>query len=184
MKKILWFILGGLITIVLYLIGIGIYTRVSDDPIIFFASLIIAIIIVIIVCMLMRKVTKQLFDAFTIFVMGIVYCMGIVILAVFGPTFIDRSISYHIAFYATEEDIVYVEDIEEAFSKDIFDKRMHDAVATGFLTLNKDGSMSPTFKAKAMYYILEPLGKLTGSIDTYYDMKAEIQNGLISEKEN
>lgn len=184
MKKILLFILGGVLAVSLYLFGIGIYTRVSLNPIIFFASLIIAVVVVLIICLVIDKITKKLFDGFTIFVIGVVYYLGIVIIAVFGPTFIDRSISYHIAFYAAEEEIVYVEDIEEEFSTDIFDKRIHDAVTTGFLTMNEDGSMSPTFKAKAIYYILKPLGNLTGSMDTYYNMREEIQNNADHKGEN
>ena len=173
--KTVWFILGGIASFVLYLLGIGIYTRVSKDPIIFFASMIMGIIAVAVVCFGIGMLKKKLFDRFTILMMSLVYFLGIVVLAVFGPTFIDRSISYHLAFYAVEENVVYVDAIEEEFSSAIFEKRVHDAVETGFLTLNDDGSMSPTLKAKLMYYVLRPLGELTGSMDTYYAMKEEVQ---------
>lgn len=162
--------------IICYLALIGIYTRVSTDPIIFFASLVIAIVVVVAICLLIKRITERLFDKFTIFVIGIVYCLGLIILSVFGPTFIDRSISYHIAFYAAEENVVYIEDIEKEFSTDIFNKRIHDAITTGFLVRNQNGSLSPTLKAKILYHIMKPLGELTNSLDTYYDMKEEIRS--------
>ncbi len=176
MKKAGGFVLGGIAVIVLYCLGIGIYTRVSEDPIVFFASLVIGLIVAAAVCLLLAKVTRGLYDRFTVFVMGVVYLFGVIGLSVFGPTFIDRSISYHIAFYAVEEGKVNVDDIEEAFSRSIFEKRIHDATETGFLTVNDDGSLSPSFKAKLMYYTLKPLGDLTGSMETYNEMKEEIQN--------
>ncbi|MDE6887363.1 MAG: hypothetical protein K2P45_01750, partial [Eubacterium sp.] len=71
-----------------------------------------------------------MFDHFTVAVIGMVYFMGIILLAVFGPTFIDRSISYHIAFYAADTGEVDVEDIRDKFSAEIFDKRIHDAVVS------------------------------------------------------
>ena len=65
--------------------------------------------------------------------------------------------------------------IEKEFSKDIFDKRIHDAVSTGFLKQNKNGSVSPTIKSKIMYVILKPIGELTNSMDTYYEMKKKVE---------
>lgn len=40
-KKLLQLICGGIIAVLLYLVLIGVYTRLSKDPIIFIASLII-----------------------------------------------------------------------------------------------------------------------------------------------
>lgn len=133
------------------------------------------------ICLLFGRLAKDFFDKFTIFVIGLVYYLGLIIFAVFGPTFIDRSISYHLAFYAAEEGEVYIENIEQVFSRDIFEKRMHDAVETGFLEQNQDGSMSPTFKSKIMYDILKPIGEWTGTLDTYYKMKEEVANHAVQE---
>lgn len=98
-----------------------------------------------------------------------------VILAVFGPTFIDRSISYHIAFYASDMGEVNIRDIEDEFSSAIFDKRIHDAVETGFITQEGD-IFRPTAKAKIMTAILKPIGEITGSLETYNQMKESVQN--------
>lgn len=170
-KRIIWFILGGLVCIVLYLLGVGIYTRISSDPIIFIASLFLAVGIPIAECFVLKFLKRDLFDGFTLGVICLVYAMGILVLSVFGPTFIDRSISYHIAFYAAEEGAVQISDIEEAYSKEIFDKRIHDAVVAGFVTQNEDGSLSPTLKAKVFYAVMAPIGKITNSMDSYYSLK-------------
>ena len=63
----------------------------------------IGIIVVTVACLFIMKTAKGIYDKFTVFVTGIVYLLGVISISVFGPTFIDRSISYHIAFYAVEE---------------------------------------------------------------------------------
>lgn len=175
MKKLIYFVIGGVSSVILFFLGIGIYTRISSNPIIFFASLVLGIISTVLSCFIIQKFSKKLFEKFTLFVIAIVYYLGIIILSVFGPTFIDRSISYHIAFYAAEKGEFYIQNIEKEFSKDIFDKRIHDAVSTGFLKQNKNGSVSPTIKSKIMYVILKPIGELTNSMDTYYEMKKKVE---------
>ncbi|MGN1167355.1 MAG: hypothetical protein ACI4S2_13115 [Lachnospiraceae bacterium] len=162
---------GGGLDVALYLALIGLYTRLSSDPIIFFASISIAAIATIIICVTLHRLLKGEWDAFTTTIVGFAYFLGIIIIAVFGPTFIDRSISYHIAFYAVEEENIDVDEMREVFSEEIFDKRIHDAITTGFVTENENGTLSPTGKAKIMYYVLKPIGNLTNSFDTYENMK-------------
>lgn len=175
-SNVLLFLLGGVLDVAAYLCAIGIYTRVSKDPIIFFASIVIAIVTTIIICTVLYKFIRVNWDIFTTSMVGIVYFLGIMIIAIFGPTFIDRSISYHIAFYAVEEKNVNVEEMRKVFSEEIFEKRIHDAVATGFVNENQDKSLSPTIKAKIMYHVLEPIGELTDSLGTYESMKEKMSD--------
>lgn len=168
---------GGVIDVVIYLTLIGLYTRINSDPIIFFASIAIAAVTTIIICLVLHKFLKGKWDSFTTTIVGLVYFLGILIIAIFGPVFIDRSISYHILFYAVEEENIDVGEMREVFSEDIFDKRMHDAITTGFVTENEDGTLSPTGKAKFIYYILKPIGYLTDSFDTYENMKEMLDYG-------
>lgn len=181
LKKFGVFAAGGVISLVLYLIMIGIYTRVSEDPIIFFASVVIAVIVSAAVWLILAKFSgpwsvKKYFDGFTLTVMSLFYCLAVIVVAVFGPTFIDRSISYHIAFYAAEEGSIKIEDIRDEFSTEIFDKRIHDASVTGFIELQSDGSYTPTWKAKFITAVLKPLGELTESNETYEQMKRKVEN--------
>ncbi len=166
-RKIKLFAWGGVLAVVCYLCLIGIYTRLSSDPIIFFASVVIAVLAAFLCCIFLIKKGGGMFDHFTVAVIGMVYFMGIILLAVFGPTFIDRSISYHIAFYAADTGEVDVEDIRDKFSAEIFDKRIHDAVVSGALKTEND-KLVPTWKAKCLAVILKPLGEITGSLDTYH----------------
>lgn len=160
--------------VICYLCFIGIYTRTVSDPIIFFASVIIAALVTLICCLFLCWKGKGLLDHFMVAMMGMVYFMGVVMLAVFGPTFIDRSISYHIAFYAADMGKVDIETIRDSFSDEIFDKRIHDAVAAGVIK-EDNGELVPTIKAEMITAVLKPLGKLTGSLDTYDGMKEEVK---------
>lgn len=168
-RKIFVFIRGGLISILLYFVLIGIYTRCSDDPIIFFASLFIAVIVIIINGFLLRR--SGLFDAFTLSMICLVYFMGLIVLTTYGPTFIDRSISYHIAFYAADEEKIDIDEMRESFSEEIFDKRIHDAVETGFIEEGTDGYYTPTWKSKVITGLLKPIGRMTGSLHTYEELR-------------
>lgn len=173
-RKIVIFIRGGVLSILLYLVLIGVYTRCSEDPIIFFASLVIAMVVIGINGFLLRR--SGLFDSFTLCMICFVYFMGLVVLTTYGPTFIDRSISYHIAFYATDEEKVDIDEMREEFSEKIFDKRIHDAVETGFIEKGTDGYYTPTWKAKVMTSILKPIGKATGSLQTYEELREVLKN--------
>lgn len=164
--------MGGGISVFLYLLCIGVYTRISKDPIIFFASLCIAIGTVVIVGLMLWK--SRLFDYFTLTMIGFVYLMGIIILTTFGPTFIDRSISYHIAFYAVDQKEVDINEIRQEFSEEIFNKRIHDAIETGFIEESDDDYFTPTFKAKFMTAVLKPIGRLTNSLNTYEALKEKL----------
>lgn len=173
MRKIFVFIRGGVISILLYFILIGIYTRCSDDPIIFFASLVIALVVIAVNGLLLWR--SGLFDSFTLSMICLVYFMGLIVLTTYGPTFIDRSISYHIAFYATDEEKIDIDEMRECFSEDIFDKRIHDAVETGFIKEGADGYYTPTWKSKVVTGILKPIGRITGSLQTYEELREALE---------
>ena len=158
-QKIGIFILVGGISAGLYFLLIGIYTRISADPIIFFASLFIAVIVIGISGIILWK--TGLFDPFTLSMVSLVYLMGIIMLTVFGPTFIDRSISYHIAFYAVDEQKVDIDEMRQAFSQEIF-------------IVEKEGVYEPTWKAELMTFFLKPIGEMTGSLDTYKELKEQL----------
>lgn len=177
-KKLLQLICGGILAVFFYLVLIGVYTRLSKDPIIFIASL----IIVPVSAISSALSAEQLFgggvhsfdNRFCIFLTVLVYLFGLILLSVFGPTFIDRSISYHIAFYAVDEGEIDIGEMEEVFSKEIFEKRIHDAIVSRFIVETGDGKYAPTWKAQLMTAVLKPLGELTGSLGTYSNMVDEI----------
>lgn len=136
----------------------------------------IGIIVSIILCVIFYK--YKIYETFTIILIGINYFFIIFIFSVFGPVFIDRSISYHIAFYAVEKENIEIKKIEKSFGKDIFDKRISDAIRTGFIVENKQNKYHPSKKAKIMYNIMYPIGKMTNSLTTYENMKNKIMDDI------
>lgn len=170
------FCVGGLVCLAAYCILISLYNRLSKDPIIFFASLIISLFVTIGVCFAIFRLTKKSFCGALLFLLGLSYFLALILVSVFGPTFIDRSISYHIAFYAAEEGVVKPEELQETFSNDIFNKRIHDALVSDILKEDEDGSLIPTTKCKLLYCIMRPIGELTNSMGNYYEMKGLVNN--------
>lgn len=171
-KKLIVFIGIIIASIVGYLICISIYTRLTKYPI-FFGSCLIALVVPMVLIIILKK-CLNIYEKFTIFPIYISCVSVILIFAVFGPVFIDRSISYHIAFYAAEEGKVNIEDIKDEFSNEIFRKRIDDAQVAGVITLQDDGTFKPTIKAKIIRGILYPIGEITNSLDTYKLMKSEV----------
>ena len=99
-------------------------------------------------------------------------CLFLILFAVFGPVFIDRSISYHIAFIAAQEEHIYPHALEEKWKTMMMDKRMEDALSAGMLQKSPNGLYRGTGKAKRFTAFMMLLGKATRSLDTYEKMKA------------
>ena len=172
-KQYIFFIIGGLLSVILYIICISIYIRLANIPIIFFASIIISIIVSLLTTFIIN--IKKIYEKFTIVLVNIIYFLILIIISVFGPVFIERSISYHIAFLAAENTYISREDVENEFVKEIFDKRMYDATIAGFLTKEENGTYKSTMKSKIFYSVLYPLGEITGSLETYKRLKKQIK---------
>lgn len=168
--------IGVIACLFLYLIGIRIYVRMSADPIIFIASVAMAAVIPCVVFFAGWKFWKRYFDMMHVFFMYVAAVMMTVLLAVFGPVFIDRSISYHIAFYAAEQGEVDMDAVRDEFSAEIFNKRMHDAQAVGVIEMKDGNTFVPTAKAEFIWWILGGMGKWSDTLDTYNDMKEKIQD--------
>lgn len=168
--KVLLFVGQLISTLLLYVLGIWLYTTLSAKPIIFFASCYLALVLAVATGWLILVLFRKIVDVFTVTLMSLCCAMIIILFAVFGPVFIDRSISYHIVFYATEHGTIRIDQMEQAFSHAIFSKRIDDAQAAGFITPNADGSFAPTMKAKLFTAIMVPLGKISHSLENYKSM--------------
>lgn len=114
-------------------------------------------------------------DSFIVTMIGLVYFFGVLIIAIFGPTFIDRSVSYHMAFLVTDRGEIDIREMEEKFSNSIYEKRINDAIKTGFIIEIENGKYAPTEKSKLMTFIFKPLGELTKSLDTYNNLVGDIE---------
>ena len=105
--------------------------------------------------------------------LAIVACQLIIFCAnIFGPVFIDRSISYHLVFYAVKHGKLDPKDFERRLSGYVFSKRVEDALFAGLLE-SRDGEVHPTDKAERFEWIFQTLGEMTGSLDNYQEMIKE-----------
>lgn len=159
-----------IIALLLYLLGIVLYVNVSAKPIIFFASVYLAVIIAGALGGLILVLFRKIFDIFSVTVMSLCCAMIIIVFAIFGPVFIDRSISYHLVFYATEHGFVEIDQLEQTFSHATFNKRIEEAQAAGFIVPDDDGRFIPTPKAKLFSAIMKLLGELSHSLENYQEM--------------
>lgn len=165
-----------IINLLLYIVLIGVYARLSDAPMFFPASCVLAIALPLFDFLFLKKIIKENFDGFMIFLMSFCVSLSIIVFAVFAPTFFDRSISYHMAFYATEAGSLKKSEIETIYAKRIFEKRFSDAERSGFITSDDGENFYPTTKAKIFTAISLCLGKATNSLQEYEDMKKELQS--------
>jgi len=87
--------------------------------------------------------------------------------AIFGPIFIDRSISYHLVMLAADNNKVEQKKIKEVMYEQMFQKRLSELSNANLIQLNEDGSISPTPKGVIMTNALIWLGLITGTLDEY-----------------
>ena len=166
--------------ICIYVCAIGIYARLSDYPMFFPVSCIFSCVIPLITYMLFKKRLRGSLDIIAQHLLIFSSALTILIFSVFGPTFIDRSISYHLAFIAVEQGELNKSKLDQTgYTLEVFNKRYEDALVSGFIKkTNKGDAYIPTVKAKIMYKILMPLGKITGSLSEYDSLKEAINNEM------
>lgn len=87
-------------------------------------------------------------------------------------------------FYAAENGSLNVDDMEEAYTEDMLNKRIRDGLEAGLFYDKGNGTYGPTAKAKIAAGVLEPIGKLTDTLDTYraFSDKMRVLSGEAKEK--
>ena len=163
--------------LLLYLLVLGIYARLADNILFFPVSCFLAVIIPLMVYIIFRRYWNKYIFAVARPLLLLNSTLIIIVFAVFGPTFIDRSISYHLAFLAVERGYLDKAELETSgYTKAVFEKRYQDAQITGFITPvdNEVDIYVPTKKAKILYAILKPLGEATSSLNEYKSLLHEI----------
>ena len=107
---------------------------------------------------------KSSFENFLVAVIGFFVLFTF---SVFGPVFIDRSISYHLVFYAVENGAIQENVFQKQFADSVFQKRILDAQMAKFLEKTPEGTYVPTKKAFIFSGIMKLIGKLSGTMDNY-----------------
>lgn len=133
---------------------------------IFFVSTVLSALIPIGMVYFVKKYSfiKSSFENFLVAVIGFFVLFTF---SVFGPVFIDRSISYHLVFYAVENGAIQEDVFQKQFADSVFQKRIHDAQMAKFLEKTPEGTYVPTKKAFIFSGIMKLIGKLSGSMDNY-----------------
>lgn len=87
--------------------------------------------------------------------------------AIFGPIFIDRSISYHLVMLAADNNKVEQKKIKEVMYEQMFQKRLSELSNANLIQLNEDGSIAPTSRGLVMTNTLIWLGLITNTLGEY-----------------
>ena len=174
-KKILILSLLSLANILILIICIYIYSRISKNPILFFASVFLILIFAGLNYFLMKKYFQNEFDPFTALVNTTCIALVCLVFSVFSHVFIDRSISYHIAFYASQNKSIAFKEFQAKTATFMYQKREKDAVSAGFISKNTDGTYSPTLRATIFTKLMIFYGNLTNSLGDYNLLKDQMK---------
>ena len=87
--------------------------------------------------------------------------------------FIDRSLSYHIAFYCTEKDQISKREIVSLFNNRIIDKRIEESIRSGFIEECGVQIYCPTEKGKMFSKLVMAVGSITNTMNEYNKEKKE-----------
>ena len=127
---------------------------------------------------ILHKFYSSIFDFFSAFLSTLSIASILVVFAVFGPIFIDRSISYHIILLASNNGSININKIEELTSRWVYKKRIEDALNLGLLEKVSDEEYKPTKKAIGMSESLIFIGKITNSLHSYSEINDLTTTGL------
>lgn len=141
----------------------------------FFTSTVVIALLTLAVFAVTQVYLKQYYSTFTAALAVCCIGLGLFVFSVFGPVFIDRSLSYHLVMFASENGEVRVSRMEQRTAQGFYRKRFREASAAGLLARVSDDVYRPTLKAKLVSTTLLWLGQSTHSLDEYRRLEARMQ---------
>ncbi|MDR2007956.1 MAG: hypothetical protein LBQ34_03170 [Alphaproteobacteria bacterium] len=166
---------GGILNVIsgilIYLILTAILNRVFNIPI-FLLSILLSLTIPIATLLIYYKITKlKVYDYFSYIMLYFCSTLSILFFAIFGPVFIDRSLSYHMIFYIEEQQTTNINDIYKLLSdQSSIDSRIKDAK----INVNDNNEINADIKTNIIYNLLFPIGKITNTLNHYKDIKENV----------
>ena len=152
------------ISIVLYCLLLNLYGALQLGTV--FQESIYAIASIGLILALASFFTLRLFGVFEKII--IISTLSIVFnFAIFGPIFIDRSVSYHLVMLVADNSKVQQKKIKEVMYGQMFQKRLFELTKANLIQLNEDGYLTPTSKGLVMNNALNWLGVITGTLGEY-----------------
>lgn len=98
----------------------------------------------------------------------ILFAMSVTLnFAIFGPIFIDRSISYHLVMLAAENKHLSVQKINDVVFERMLQKRIEELSKAGLIVVDDQKNIIPTKKGMEMTKVLVWLGLATGTLNEY-----------------
>lgn len=98
----------------------------------------------------------------------------LLIYSIFGPIFVDRSVSYHIVEISEDANGISFQEIKRSSDR-MIKKRLEEMVNLG-LVVEVDGRYFPTKKGKVFNFFVKRIEKLSGYENEYYVFKQSVLN--------
>ena len=95
--------------------------------------------------------------------------------AVFGPIFIDRSISYHMVMLVSENGKIKTKNLKEVVFTQMLDKRVSELTQANLIQLDEQGNIISTPRGNLMTKVLELLGYMTGTLGEFKQANDALQ---------
>lgn len=171
-RKFFCYLFSLLISIAFLFFVIFLFNKLKGDEILYFNSIKFAFVSSIIGFLFWIKFYKDLFENFAVFLSLLFIC---IFTSYIGPTTLDRSLSSFMFFYSVENGYISKDIKDEKYIDDYLKRRYSDAVKIGYFNCD-DKNCYPTFKTKMTYYLFYPIGKLTSTLDNYYEFKSMADN--------
>jgi hypothetical protein len=94
--------------------------------------------------------------------------------AIFGPVFVDRSLTYHLLLLG-ESDVIQTEEIGEVIKTTMLDKRFLDLESAGLIRKINPDEYKTTELGLGVSKILREIGRLSHSLDTYLIFEQKVK---------
>lgn len=163
-KKFGYFVLSLFIGIIVMLFTANIFAAKAGE-VMYFKVYIIALISAVMASGIWILRNKDWFENF---VVSFAYLCFFCFLLFIGPATLERSLSVFIYFYAVQNGSIKQDIYNDAYFRQFAQRRFDDSQTIGFLQCDEDRICTPTIKAKILYKVFYPYGRLTKCL-YYYD---------------
>ena len=167
-KKVLFYFLSLVVGVILSFLLVLLFNIFAKDVILFFNAIKISCLASVFGFSIWKIFNKgNFFEDFVVYLSELFICLFMVYI---GPTTVDRSLSSFMIFYSVENKKLPNAIKNEKYINDYFERRYKDGINIGYFKCDKDFCY-PTKKAQIIYYAFYPIGKVTKTLENYYDFK-------------
>ncbi len=175
-KQLAFFLLGGGASLILFLVLVALINRVINFPI-FITSMALSVVVPLVIIFIHYFCSKfKIYDKMHFILLYFAYLFLLILFAIFGPVFIERSLSYYLVMYTSELDNqgkhATVEDITRIFSNERNTSlRIEQIQKSNFISVDKNGAITPNKFVKFISYVIYYIGIITNTLGEYNDIK-------------